>query len=379
MKRSPACLAIAFIALIFFFIPSQAVCDEAKEVIATGLGGGKPAKARDDALNDALRKAVEQGVGAYVSSESLVENLILIEDRIYSESRGFVESYKILKEKRSDGITEVEISAIVKMAQLAKELAAIGIIISKKQNPRVMVITHSRETNSSFLGVEMEGNSSVGNQLEKILLQKGFRLIDAAQNMRNKALGELLRTGDSSSASKMARDSGAEILIEADVRRAFVDERQIMGRPMRFFTNEISLKALETDSARIIYSGYDSRPASGASALTPLEETTNKLAGEMVNAVLEQWRKDVYQAATLQLNIIGITFTELTPLIDKLREIRGMSDIQTRNFQDGNVALEVKFQGNINDLARRISSQHPQVLQVTGLKANTMDLKPAPR
>ena len=165
-----------------------------------------------------------------------------------------------------------------------------------------MVLVHSRETDSSFVGVELEGNRSSENQLEKILLQKGFRLIDASQTKRKKKLSILLLANDPSHAVKLAKDFGAEILIEADVRRSFVDERKVMGRNMRFFTNEIRLKALETDTAKVLYSGYDSLPASGAAALQPLEETTAKLAKEMVGSILEEWRKDVYQSATFILS-----------------------------------------------------------------------------
>ncbi|MBU0479673.1 MAG: hypothetical protein KKG47_01095 [Proteobacteria bacterium] len=365
---------------IVFAIPLPAHAeDSAKEVVATGLGGGEPAKARDAAINDALRKAVEQGVGTYVSSETLVQQMMLIEDRIYSESRGFVQKYEILNEKKEDGIYEVKIKALVKMAELAKELEAIGIILRKKQNPRVMVLVHSRETNSSFLGVELEGNRSSENQLEKILLQKGFRLVDASQTSRKKQLSSLLLADNPSQAASLAKDFGAEILIEADVRRSFVDERKVLGRSMRFFTNEIRLKALETDTAKILYSGYDSLPASGAASLQPLEETTGKLAQEMVTAILEQWSKDVYQSATFQINLASISYTDLNAISEGLRELRGMGQIQTRSFQGGSAVLEVSFQGSINDLADGISGLKEPKLRVTGLQANTIEVKLAAR
>ncbi len=370
-------LLAAVLTLWFGGSPSLAAAEESREIVATGLGGGKdPGKARDDAIDDALRKAVEQGVGAYVSSESLVDKMVLVEDRIYSESRGFIESYKILKEKREDGIFEVTISAVVKMANLAKELEAIGLIIRQKENPRVMVVVHSRETGSAYRGVEQEGNSSSENQLEKILLAKGFRLVDAGQTRRRQELESFLLAGDPSQAGRLAKDFGAEILIEAEVRRAFVDERQVLGRSMRFFTNEISLKAIETDTARILYSGYDSRPASGAAALTPLEESTGKLARQMVASILEQWSKDVYDSATYTLNVDRINFSQLNQLISGLKELRGVGQVRTRSFQAGAAALEVGFQGSATDLAGRLADLDEPRVEVTGLQANTIELRP---
>jgi len=370
-------LLTAILVLWIGVSPSPAGDREAREIVATGLGGGRdPGKARDDAISDAMRKAVEQGVGAYVSSESLVDKMVLVEDRIYSESRGFIESYKVLNEKREDGIFEVTISAVVKMANLAKELEAIGLIIRKKENPRVMVVVHSRETNSAYLGVEQEGNSSSENQLEKILMAKGFRLVDAGQTRRKQELEGFLLAGDPSRAGRLAKDFGAEILIEAEVRRAYVDERQVMGRSMRFFTNEISLKALETDTARILYSGYDSRPASGADALAPLEESTGKLAREMVAGIMEQWSKDVYDSATYTLDVDRVNFSQLNQLIAGLKELRGVGQVRTRSFQGGTADLEVSFQGSANDLAGRLADLATPPVEVTGLQANTIELRP---
>ncbi|MDF1578509.1 MAG: hypothetical protein P1P81_08735 [Desulfobulbales bacterium] len=372
-----AVILAAFLVLFAAFPDAGAADGKPEEVIATGLGGGDPARARDSAINDALRKAVEQGVGTYVSSESMVERMMLIEDRIYSKSRGFVESYEILSEKKADGIHEVTIKALVKMAELGKELEAIGIILRKKMNPRVMVLAHSRESNSSFPGIELEGNRNAENQLEKLLLHKGFRLVDAARTMGRNDIASLLLANNPARAAGMAKGFGAEILIEADIRRSFVDERKVMGRSMRFFTNEIRLKALETDTAKVIYSGYDFLPPSGAAALTPLEDATAGLAREMIDAILEQWRKDVYQAATFMLNISQVSFAELDVIGKALGEIRGTGDIRTRSFQNGSAVVEVGFQGSINDLAAGIGSLKNPELEVTGLRGNTIEFRPA--
>ncbi|MBU1717358.1 MAG: LPP20 family lipoprotein [Proteobacteria bacterium] len=362
--------------LLFSVIPSFAADPPAQEVIATGFGSGDQiAAARDEAINDALRKAVEQGVGVNISSQTTVEQMVLIEDRIYSESRGFIESYKIINEGKEDDVYQVKISALVKMAELSEKLAAIGIILKKKENPRVMVIVHSRELTDSIIGFEAGGNANAENQLERILLQKGFRLVAPDQQNKRKDLAELLTSGDPSRAGKIAKDFGAEILIEAEVRREFAGNRSVLGQDIKFFTNEIRLKALEADTAKIIYSGYRTKPASGASALQVLEEATADLAKEMVDTILDQWRKDVYQASNYQLNISQVTFSKLAQIIENIKGLRGVSDLQTRNFQNNSAFLELKFQGGINDLAGKIGQIKNPALEITGLRANTIDLE----
>jgi nucleotide-binding universal stress UspA family protein len=367
--------------LVFtFLLPlshlSAAAQDEgSKEVISTGVADGKSARARDEALNDALRKAVEQGVGTYVTTELTVEQQKLVEDRIYTESRGYIQNYKVLHEGETEGLYEVKISALVKMGKLADDLQSIGLIIRKKQNPRVMVVMYSTETNSSFVGVALEGNRNAENQLESNLIEKGFQLVDAGQVERKKQLETLLLKGDPSRAGKIARDYGAEILVQGEVRRTFVDQRTIFGRPTRFFSNEIRLKALETDTGKVLFSGYKTSPASGAEALLPLQEATSELAEEMIAGILQQWRKDVFQAGTYQLNISKATFNKLSKFKQGLLKIRGLQDIQTRSYQSGHALLEIKYQGPLEQLAEKISQMKDLSVEVVGLQSNSLDLK----
>ena len=272
--------AMAVMAAVgFLFLPPDRGAwaqGEVREVQAVGVADGKSSKARDEAMNDALRKAVEQGVGAFVTAQLTVEQQRLVEERIYTESKGYVQSYKVLREASKEGLYEVEVSALVRMGKLSDDLASIGLLIRKKQNPRVMVVVYSRETVTSPLGVQMEGNRNVENQIESALLQKGFQLVDAGQVTRKKELEGLLLQGDPTRAGKMARDFGAEVLVEGEVRRTFVDERQVYGQIMRFFSNEVRVKALETDTAKVLYSGYKTRPPSGAGAFLPLEEAPGR-------------------------------------------------------------------------------------------------------
>jgi len=368
-------LFVFFLFLSFVSVPVIGQDETGKEVIALGVADGKSSLARDEALNDALRKAVEQGVGTYVTTELTVEQKRLVEDRIYTESRGYIRSYKILKEGVTEGLYEIKISALVKMGKLAHDLKSIGLLIRKKQNPRVMVVLYSREVDSSYLGVSLEGNRNAENQLESTLIEKGFQLVDAGQVGRKKELEALLLKGDPSRAGRLARDFGAEVLVEGVVRRTFVDERQIFGRPTRFFSNEIRLKALETDTGKILFSGYKTKPPSGAGALLPLEESTAELAEEMIEGILKQWRKDVYQAGTYELSVSGASFSDLSRFKQGLTKIRGLRDVKTRSFRSGHALLEVKYQGPLEELAQKISRMKNPCPEIVGLQSNSLEIK----
>ena len=359
-------------ALSAFFVAAQ---EEAIKVIAMGVADGSSSQARDEALNDALRKAVEQGVGTFVTAELTVEQQKLVEDRIYTESKGYIQHYKVISEGAKQGIYEVKISALVKTEKLADDLQSIGLLIRKKQNPRVMVVIYSSVTNSSFLGIITEGNRNVENQVESVLIQKGFPLVDVDQTRRKKEMESLLLRGNPTLAGKIAKDFGAEILIQGDVRRTFVDVRQMFGMSTRFFSNEIRLKALETDTGKVLFSGYRTRPPSGASVLFPLEEATSELIEEMVAGILQQWRKDVFQAGSYQLSLSGASFTNLSSFKKGLSSIRGVRDLQVRSFQSGHALIEIKYQGPLEEIAEKINKMKNPPVEITGLQSNTIEIK----
>src|SRR4030042_5041960 len=89
--------------------------DNQQEVIARGMGAvisGDLAKAEEDAISNALRNAVEQVIGTMIQSEVLVQNYQTIEDRIYSQSAGYVERYEVIgKSRQGDKILEGTIKA----------------------------------------------------------------------------------------------------------------------------------------------------------------------------------------------------------------------------------------------------------------------------
>jgi len=244
-----------------------------------------------------------------------------------------------------------------------------------KPGPKVMVVIYSTEVSSSFLGVAMEGNRNTENQIENCLISEGFQLVDAGQISRKKELESLLMKEDASLAGKIAMDFGADILVQGDVRRTFVDVRKIFGTPTRFFSNEIRIKVFRTDTGKILFSGYRTRPPSGAGALLPLEDAANELCQEMTDKMLPVIKGDALKAETYELNISGVSFNSLSKFKKKLRNISGLSEMHVRSFQSGHALMEVKYDGVIEDLADKINRMGNPYLQIIGLQSGSLDIR----
>ena len=246
--------------------------------------------------------------------------------------------------------------------------------IQKKGDPRVMVAFYSREVDSSLWGFSVEGNLQVENQVENGLLAKNFQLVDALQVERKKELEALLLKGDTKRLNKLAKNFGAEVLVQGEVRRSFTEERLVFGRLTRFFSNEVRLKALETDTGRVLYSGYRTRPPSGLGTTLPLEDATSEMIEEMAAGIREKWREGVSHARAYQLELSDISFNTLSSFKKGLKNIRGVHDSHVRYFQSRHALVEVYYSGSIEELARKISAMKDPKPEVTGLQTRTLEI-----
>ena len=246
--------------------------------------------------------------------------------------------------------------------------------IHKAGNPRVMVVFYSREVDSTFWGFSVEGNLQVENQVENALLERGFRLVDALQVERKKELESLLLKGDPKRVHRLAKDFGAEVLVQGEVRRSFTEEKLIFGRLTRFFSNEVRLKALETDTGRVLYSGYRTRPPSGLGTTLPIEDATSEIIEEMAAAISEKWREGAYNARSYQLELSNISFNTLSSFTEGLKNIGGVRDAHVRYFQSRHALMEVYYQGSIEELARKISALRDPRPEITGLQTRSLEI-----
>ena len=108
--------AISFLSLSAFYETSAAREIEISEAVGlVRLYSGEEKQAKDGALREAMKSAVEQGVGAVLNSETEIENFQVVSDNILKKSKGAIKSYRILREGAVDnGVNyEVVISAVV--------------------------------------------------------------------------------------------------------------------------------------------------------------------------------------------------------------------------------------------------------------------------
>ena len=165
---------------------------------ATGIGYGLT---KDAAVEQAKRDAVEQGLGAYMTSNTTVTSTS-IEDNIYSKAQGFVKTFKIIKESKGpDGNFEITIEAQVTdmIDQVMADEAAFQTLLNSMNRPRIIFLV--KEQN---LIDNMETNFAE-TQLLSMFYDKGFDVVDRqlVQGLRGQQDYTAALDGDVTAASHL--------------------------------------------------------------------------------------------------------------------------------------------------------------------------------
>lgn len=119
--------------VIFLCLVLLANISYAQQVTVTGVGDNK-----DEAIKDAFRNAVEQVVGVYVNSSTVVSNSKVELDNIYSNSEGYIHDFKVLRIAYKGEGCHVQVIVDVDTEPSSKLLSDLKLTYML-ENPRIMV------------------------------------------------------------------------------------------------------------------------------------------------------------------------------------------------------------------------------------------------
>ncbi|MBN2103127.1 hypothetical protein JW835_03710 [bacterium] len=376
MIKQAANICLIFCLFMSGLISAQTDSDMAKEVTATGMGSiinDDVAHARDDAIEDALRKGLEQVMGLMVSAETLVENYQLIEDNIFSKTQGYVQNYEVIQEgRRSESLYEVTVKAVVKLSDLKSDLDAIQTLIRRKNTPRMMVLieeTNIGETPGMHL-VTTDLNTAETAIMDQFM-SKGFRFVDqqtVKANLDRAAAAAILK-GNIAKAAALGKSHGAEVVVTGKAV-AKATETEAFGTKIRSQQATVTARAIRTDTGDIIATGsaqgafpHIDDMTGGAKAI---QKACAQLSDDLMQKILDRWQSDVNVGATMTLKVQGITgYSQLKKFEASLKYyVRGLTTVTRREYSGQYATFEVEMKGNSDDLAERLDGQNIDGIQV---------------
>lgn len=319
--------------------------------------GNNEMHARDKALDQALRAAVEQAAGVVVDSETLVENFQLVSDRIYSRSRAFVQSYKIISEgAQGDGTYKVVVDAVVAKSFLEaqlKDLVQTG--LQQTNKPRTLFMIAEQQIGQEvwtawWTGLETKVNATAQsfdlNTTENTFLQEftdnNFPVVDLATATHSIKVSNAYGATDLTDrqVQELGQQMEAEMVIygKALVRQG----NRILNSPMFSIPANISIKVVKTDTGRVVTSASEScthvHSIPEVGGPEALRKCSKKIAAEIMPKMIEK----VVQNRSVELNVTYGTYKHLALFKQALkRELRGIQAIHQRKTSKGSTTLEL--------------------------------------
>jgi hypothetical protein len=379
---------LIFTVIIYLSIPAQA--QRATQVVMSkgmaGIFSNDIGLARDQAIDDALRKAVEQTLGTFVQSSTLVENNMLVEDNILSWSNGYVRKHNVVREGKVDAQTyEVTVQAEVEMANLRNDWDGLQNLLNKMGNPRIMFMIDEQNIGDSrnrnhYLSVDI---NITENTLLNKFLENGFECVDPAtvrQNLQQDQAMAVLQ-GNTKMAAAIAKKLGAEVVVTGKTIAKVATGFNLGG--MKSCQANITARVIKADIATIIATGTAHAAHPHIDEVTggteAIKKATNKLSGELLNKITKKWKDEFYKSTTVKVVVHGIkSFTQVNDFKNTMKYlIRGVQDIYNRNIAGSMAELDVKLTGNANQLARELEKKDLDKFEVKilGLTMNKVTLQ----
>jgi len=387
MLLNKFCTLFLFLAIFFNAdtLLSQPVAEKVIEAegIAAVMGEGSEnlLLARDEAVKRALRRAIEEGVGTLIDSESLAQNFQLLNDEVYSQVKGYVREYDVVADNNGvDNIYRITVRATVVLASLEKDLKALNIIKSEKGNPRVMVLFAELMD-----GLPIAGNV-VQTKMEKIFLKHRFPLVDKSQFQAIQSRDATLSYADPMKAAALGRRFGAEVVIVGQASADLVDSSQPYGVSVFYYQSQISAKAIKVDTAQIMavesietdWRKPGQGQASGRmeSAKQSLGAGGEMIADQMISQIVEAWRSEVFNSVTIQVVAENVNGKRRRGFKNELKKIRGVNSVNERNFTNQVLVLDLDVEGSIwKNFDERLEAFETVGVELTGKTQNRIDIK----
>jgi len=386
-----------FLALLLFSWSGGAAGQGVQTITAEGVGvvmGGDRAIARDSAISDALRKAVEQAVGMMISSETLVQNFQTLNDRIYTQTQGYVQNYKILNERPGPDLHQVTVQAAVVMGNLQKDLQALGILLGQVGKPRIMILVAEQNIGQQYYNYwwgQQRGAQTDLTIAENTIMdhfrEKGFDFVDHSAQSKDIKVTPAFQVADLNdrAAITLGQQADAEVVIVGKALAKSVGS--IAGTSMKSVQANISLRAIQTDNGRVLSSGTEHAAAVHIDEVTggaeALRKASVKLSDKMIDDIIKNFQKRVGATTLVQLTVTGLSgHPDLLKFKNMIQmQVRGVERIHERSFS-GNVAkMEVDLKGSAQSFSEEISrkSFNEFVVRVVSSTWSTVEINVSPR
>lgn len=377
-------VSLAFGAASVLLFPSISRSEDSITVDSTGVAAitsNNAAMARDGAIADALRKAVEQAVGTLVASDTLVENFQAVEDRVYTNSQGYVKSYSIISEARSADVYEVRVRALVAAGDLSGDLGALGLLQKKAERPRVLFMVAEKGAGRGDYdfwwkhGGQALEMSAAEAALKEAFLAKGFNVVEMPGKGGTAGLeGSFGADMSVDAAASIGKDLNAEIVVYGKV---FVEQGPSTGSTsVVTYMADMTVQAVRADDGAVLATHKGRGISRHISIVTGNGEAISRAAVIVAEGLTAEIAGKWAGPQTIHIMLKGMDYEKTVEFKRFLgTRVRGVEAIYQRRHAEGESALDVEVKTSAQAIADEIARRGKY--RVIGFSSHVIEVEGA--
>lgn len=342
--------------------PAQAQDVKTVSVVAEADFSGDLAATEKEAKRQARRKAIEEGVGVAVSSNSLVRNFELVSDEITTEAKGIIqdEKWSALTDGPTGSTKKISLTAKVSKNIADLEKAACT-VVKANHNPKVALVF-----------VEKVGDA------EKWVTERGLveaMFTDAFINSCFTLVESGVKVTEVSASGDLPQGTINEIVKNADAQYVVLGQAKIMksqakmllaNSDMNSYSVSASLKLINTANNSIEAVATKQIQVLGISPEVALSikgnsakkvQLVNGIMDELVEKITTRWSSDMVNASQVQVQVQNVANYAAAKAFRDYVENSLKAKVEQRKVLGGSATFDVDIEGGAEGLASAIEGK----------------------
>ncbi|MBR2214443.1 MAG: hypothetical protein IJ849_01635 [Selenomonadaceae bacterium] len=340
----------------------------AKEVTVEGVGLD-----RESALRDARRVAVEEVVGTFVDSRTLVENSMLQLDSIYTKSQGFVGKVTVLSEGAVAAGYQVRATIDVNQNPDPSLLAQVQAVVTLN-DPRIAVIV----LKDGAPGVHEERIESA--IMDKLIAKNFTHIVDPkiVAGLQDARMLESLYDGRPTASVGGSYGADFAVLGKCRTTTEQVSIPDFKGgykaTALNSGRSEMTVKIVRLDTGAILETFTVDSSGLEFGGNRAETESIKAMAEDSAAKVEEKFRRiGARSNSSVQITAAG-DYGKITALAEDIRRIAGVQNVVIREQASGRAIIDVDTSQTASAIVQMLKSQSKLGIFVDSVSASSAKL-----
>ncbi len=366
-KRAVIGIIISLTCMIFMSEPLFAA--RSSEVLTGVTTGNRKIinhdiqKAKQKAVSDALKIAVQNAFVALVPRQVMASNLDFFYDQILSNTSDYIITYRVIGGIENNNHYLVGVESKVDLALLEQTLTNAKILNTSQDKP-VILFFIVEKTPTDLLSQYWWGNNPIPYQsiAEKIIInkmsQEQFIITGAGEQRPDPSSYNITFDSiyDIEAAKDLGREMKADMIIFGKAGSSEAINR--MGEE-KTFNSEINLQGYNLETGEKVIESRVQAVAKSEIAqegnILAISKAADISAADLIDKINTFWIQNLRQEHAFDVNIQGDNFlARFIALKQKLKQIPGIENMQPREMGSDYAVIQVFYKGKAAQFADMI-------------------------